>query len=373
MGLLPLLHFLDLVLGAEGWAPPPLRASFVIDDPNLHWPSYGYLKYKELIDHATRHGYHVGLATVPLDGWLVNRRAASLLRDHPSALSLLMHGNDHIARELGRLSTDRAADEAIARALLRVGTLERRTGLSVNRVMAPPHGACSEPALRAMFRLGMEAACVSRPYPWRDGLAPPTPLAGWRPAEIVAGGLPVLPRYSLGLPRDDLAFRALLGQPLILYGHHGDFAAGLEPLERAAHEINSLGDVEWCRLSTIARGNYAARRTGDVLHVTMFSRRLTVNVPEGVRELRLRIQESFGGAAGHRLAHAGGTAQLAFAAGTGTATLPVAGPSQLELRLEADLALNAAEAARRRLRPWPLMRRLAVEGRDRLQPLLARS
>ena len=137
-------------------------------------------------------------------------------------------------------------------------SLERRTGLAVNRVMAPPHGACSEPALRAMFRLGMEAACVSRPYPWRDGLAPPTPLAGWRPAEMVAGGLPVLPRYFLGLPRDDLAFRALLGQPLILYGHHGDFAGGLDLLEQATRDINDLGDVEWGPLGRIARGNYAA-------------------------------------------------------------------------------------------------------------------
>ena len=374
MGLLPLLHFLNLVMGTEGWKPPPLRASFVIDDPNLHWPSYGYLNYKALIDHATRYGYHVGLATVPLDGWLINRRATSLLRDHPSALSLLMHGNDHVARELGRLSTDQRADEVIARALLRVASLERRTGLAVNRVMAPPHGACSEPALRAMFRLGMEAACISRPYPWRDGLAPPTPLAGWRPAEMVAGGLPVLPRYFLGLPRDDLAFRALLGQPLILYGHHGDFAGGLDPFEKATEDINGLGDVQWSPLGRIARGNYASRQIGDVLYLKMYSRRLTVEVPEGVRELRIAIQESLGGAAGHRLTYAAGTADVVFTAGSGAARLePIASPSLLELRLDADAALHPPEVARRRVRPWPLLRRLAVEGRDRIQPLLARS
>jgi hypothetical protein len=374
MGLLPMLHFLNRVLGADGWTPPPLRASFVIDDPNLHWPSYGYLKYKELVSHAERHGYHVGLATVPLDGWLVNRRATSLLRDHPSELSLLMHGNDHVARELGRLSTDRSADEAIARALLRVGALERRTGLVVNRVMAPPHGACSEPALRAMFRLGMEAACVSRPYPWRDGLTPPTPLAGWHPAEMVAGGLPVLPRYFLGLPRDDLVFRALLGQPLILYGHHGDFAGGLDLLEQAARDVNGLGDVEWGPLSTIARGNYATRLIGDVLHVRIYSRHLTIDVPQGVRAVRVTVQEPLGGSAGHRLTHPAGAAEVTFKAGIGTATLQaVTARAQLTLSVDADLALDPAGAARRSVRPWPLFRRLAVEARDRIQPLLAGS
>ena len=374
MGLLPLLGFLERVLGADGWTPPPLRASFVIDDPNLHWPSYGYLKYKELVSHATQHGYHVGLATVPLDGWLVNRRATALLRDNPTQISLLMHGNDHVARELGRLSTDRSADEAIARALLRVGALERRTGLTVNRVMAPPHGACSEPALRAMFRLGMEAACVSRPYPWRDGLAPPTPLAGWRPAEMVAGGLPVLPRYFLGLPRDDLAFRALLGQPLILYGHHGDFAGGLDLLEQATRDINDLGDVEWGPLGRIARGNYAARLIGDVLHVRIYSRQLTVDVPGGVRAIRVTVQEPLGGAAGHRIKHPAGTAEVTFESGTGTATIAdVTSPTQLGLRLDADLVLDPAETAGRGVRPWPIFRRLAVEMRDRIQPLLAGS
>jgi len=38
---------------------PPLRACFVIDDPNLHWPSYGHLDYRRMAEHARRGGYHV--------------------------------------------------------------------------------------------------------------------------------------------------------------------------------------------------------------------------------------------------------------------------------------------------------------------------
>jgi hypothetical protein len=374
MGLLPLVHFLGRVLAGEGWTPPPLRACFLIDDPNLHWTSYGFLNYRELIGHAKVHGYHIAFATVPLDSWLVNGRAAGLLRDNRSSLSLLMHGNDHVARELGRLSTDEAADGSIARGLLRIEALENRAGVTVDRVMAPPHGACSEHALGAMFRLGMEAACVSRPYPWRDGLPPPTPLAGWRPAEMVAGGLPVLPRYFLGLPRDDLAFRALLGQPLILYGHHGDFASGLDLLAEAAAEINGLGDAEWIPVGQIARNNYATRRVGDILHVRLYSRRAELEVPDGIRELRIGVQEPIGGAAGHRLLHRGAVAELVFAGGLGTSAIETgAGPARVELSLAADGPLDPRAVARRGVRPWPLIRRLAVEGRDRIQPLLARS
>jgi hypothetical protein len=405
MGLLPLVHFLGQVLGADGWTPPPLRASFVIDDPNLHWSSYGFLKYGELIAHASRHGYHVGLATIPLDGWLVNRRAAALVRENPAAISLLMHGNDHVARELGRLSTAAKAEAAIAQALRRIAVLERRSGVAVERVMAPPHGACSEAALRAMFGLGVEAACISRPYPWRDGLPAPTALAGWHPAELVAGGLPVLPRYPLGHPREDLALRALLGQPLILYGHHGDFAQGLDLFAQAAADVNGLGEVQWGPLGRIARGNYATRRVGEVLHVRMYARRIELEVPGGVRTLRVVAQAPHGGPAWRRLTHMSvrtsepggahargiepgnaherpsatgpttdrthGVVGMSFADGVGVSEpMPVAASTGIELALAADRPLDPALLATRGVRPWPCLRRALVEGRDRIQPLL---
>jgi hypothetical protein len=371
MGLLPLVHFLSSLLGTRGWEPAPLRASFVIDDPNLHWPSYGFLKYRELVDHASRHGYHVGFATVPLDGWLVNPRAASLVRENPAALSLLMHGNDHTSRELGALSTDASAEVAIAQALRRIAVLERRSGVSVERVMAPPHGACSEPALRAMLRLGIEAACISRPYPWRDGLPTPTPLAGWHPAEMVGGGLPVLPRYSFSSPREDLVFRALLGQPLILYGHHGDFSEGLDLFAEAAGYINGLGDVRWGPLSRIARSNYETRQAGEILHVRMHARRIAIDVPEGVRAVDIQVQEPLGGPTWHQLAHPTGPTPITFDQGLGIAQLaPVEAPAAIELTLNHDRALTPAEVRAPRFRPWPSVRRIAVEVRDRIQPLL---
>jgi hypothetical protein len=370
MGLLPLIHFLGQVLGADGWKLPPPRASFIVDDPNLHWRSYGFLDYGELAAHATRHGYHVGLATVPLDGWRADRRATSLLSENASALSLLLHGNDHIAEELGHLSDDAQAQSVIAQALRRIAALERRSGVTVDRVMTPPHGACSEPALRAMFRLGIEAIAVSPPYPWRAGLPASTPLAAWHPAELVAGGLSALPRYHLGEPREELALRALLGQPLILYGHHEDFAQGLDVLAQAASEIDELGDVRWGPLSWIARSSYATRRLGDVLLVRMHAPRIAVEVPVGVRELRVLLPEPHGGAAGHRLTHAGGAVEIAFDHGLGTsAPLPVDAATRIDLTLAADRPLIPAEVPSRGVRPWPPIRRALVEGRDRLQAL----
>lgn len=391
MGLLPLVHLIAQVLGAGGWTLPPLRASFVIDDPNLHWPSYGYIDYRELAAHALEHGYHVGLATVPLDGWLIDRRVAALLARNASALSLLVHGNNHVTRELGRLERDVEAVPAIAQALRRIAALERRSGLRVERVMAPPHGACSEAAIRAMFRLGMQAACIGCPYPWLEQPPASMPLAEWHPAELVAGGLPVLARHPLSAPREDLALRALLGQPLILYGHHGDFAEGPDVLARAASDLAELGEIGWGPLGWIARGSYSTRRVGDLLLVRMFARRISLEPPPGVRALRVLVQEPFGGAAGHRLSYAGGCADVRFSDGLGVSDevivpRPARGAADatparamptgrtraragLTLTLAADRPLTPAAVRSRGVRPWPLVRRALVEGRDRIQAL----
>lgn len=370
MRLLPLVHFIGQVLGTGGWQPPPLRASFVVDDPNLHWPSYGFLKYRELVAHAAAHGYHLSLATVPIDGWLANRRVTTLLADNASVLSLSMHGNDHIARELGRLHTDEEAQSVIAQALRRIDALEHRSGVTVDRVMLPPHGACSEAALRAMFRLGIEAVSVNPLYPGHEHRATSTPLAGWHPAELVAGGLPAIPRHHFRDPREELALRAMLGQPLILYGHHDDFEQGLDILAQAASEIAALGDVQWGSLGWVARGNYATRRIGEILLVKMHSRRIAVEVPTGVHALRVLFQEPLGGAAAHRLAHAGGSVGIAFEDGQGTSELlAVDSPTKVDLTLLADRPLLAADVPSRPVKPWPWVRRTLVEGRDRLQAL----
>jgi hypothetical protein len=372
MGLLPLLRFIDHVLGIEGgWTPPVLRASFVVDDPNLHRPRYGYIDYEDLIAHAAQHRYHVGLATVPLDNWLIDRRAAALIGGNASVVSLLMHGNDHSSRELGRLRDDHQAELAIAQAQRRIAKLERRSGVEVQRVMAPPHGACSENALRAMLRLGIEAACISRPYPWRDGLPSPTPLAGWLPADLVAGGMPVLPRLSLSAAREDLALRALLGQPLILYGHHWDFASGLDVLAQAADEINGLGEVQWGPLGWVARSNYATRRVAETLFVRMHARTVSVPTPADVAALRIIVDVPFGACAWRGLTVGDRDVGLSFDNGQGVSE-PVAVQSagELQLRLLDDRPLDPAGVPSPGVKPWPLLRRLLVEGRDRIQPRL---
>jgi len=73
----------------------------------------------------------------------------------------------------------------------------------------------------------------------------------------------VIPRIPLTSSDADLALRAFLGHPLIVYGHHEDVAAGLEPLADVAARVNRLGDVRWDagrRDRALERGRLGRRR-----------------------------------------------------------------------------------------------------------------
>ena len=139
LSLLPLIHFLRQVAPSP-WQPPPIRAAFLFDDPNLHWRTYGHIDYRVLAEQSRAGGFHVAFATVPLDGWLVHAPTARLFREASRQLSLVFHGNDHRRAELGRVESIPEGVRLVRRAVRRVERFERRTGVSVARIMAPPHG-----------------------------------------------------------------------------------------------------------------------------------------------------------------------------------------------------------------------------------------
>lgn len=372
LALLPLVCLLREIAAQDAYGAPRPRAAFIIDDPNLHRPSYGHVHYDALVRSAREHSYHTVLATVPLDGWLVSERAASLLRESTDVLSLAVHGNDHARRELRIRGPSSLL--LCAQALRRTAALERNARMPVCRVMVPPHGVCSADTMDALARLGFEALCGGRSRPPERRAA--QSLRRWWPADLSAAGLAVLPRMSLSVARDDLVFRAFLDQPLILYAHHGDLEGGLGELERAAAEIAALGPMSWSSLSGISRMGAATRRDGRALRVRMFSRRAEVDVPEGVDELVVELPPGFE-QDGERLSavsdqSAGGRPEPLRG---GTARLPLARrdqPTATTVRLERIDALDPAAVGVPRRRVWPLPRRLLVEGRDRVAPVAAR-
>jgi hypothetical protein len=368
LALLPLLELLRELTAESAWRPPPVRATFLLDDPNLHWPSYGFLSLPWLGRHAAEHDYHLSLAMVPLDARLAHPKAARVLREK-TGVSLCIHGNDHFGGELGRAREEGEALALAAQALRRIAAFERRTGLKVSRVMVPPHEECSEAMTAALVRTGFAAISMTRPFPWlsppprhwlaatREGRA----LTGWQPADLTEGGLPVLLRHPFAGPHfspAELALRAYLDQPLILYGHHDDLRDGLDLLSERSAAVNRLGDVRWGSMKSLAASNVRWRLDGDLLRLRPYTRQVTFEVPAEVRQV---VVEPPWGAGGERVQ-------------TPTATVPagepfeIIEPGPLDLHLSRSGAVDPQGVAAPPRRPWPLFRRLAGETRDRVAP-----
>lgn len=372
--LLPLVHLLSDLTRQTRWQAPQPRAALLFDDPNLHWPSYGFLDLPTLAAHARERRYHVALAMVPIDGWFAHPTAVRALRQGAGSLSLLVHGNDHSRHELGRPAAVTEGTALAAQALRRVEAFERRTSTRVDHVMAPPHEACSEGAVRGLLRCGFEAISMTRPYPWVESartswLARPQSadaLVGWGPGGFVEG-LPLLLRHPLAQRSSaELALRAFLGQPLILYGHHEDLLHGPEALLEAAEEVNRLAPTRWCSLGEIAATNFETRRQGSHLAIRLLTRRARIEVPAGVEELSFDLPASGLQSDLQQLEVDGAPLSL-------EEPLQVSGDDRLEVRLRPPDAVDVETVPAPRRRPLAVARRLASEGRDRLRPLAIRA
>jgi hypothetical protein len=369
LSLLPLVHFLRDVAGEHRWIRPPTRAMFIVDDPNLHWWSYGFVDFRRLAEEARAEGYHVAMATIPLDAWLVHPGVARLFRERQGALSLLLHGNDHAREELGQPRTDVEASALLAQALRRVEALERRSRLRLSRLMVAPHNRCSEQMMRAMALTGFEGLCHAGGAPGSTERL----LAGWEPADLLGGGLPVFPRRHIGSPRDDLVLRSFLGQPLIVYAHHGDFTDGPDLLAESAAFINHEPAVTWGSAESLARSSYLTKREGALLHVRLFARRVRLDLDEDVEQIVVELPGSHGEPEQERLKLAIGEhrSSSCFTAAKSD-RLDARGPGTAEISLERVDRVDLEQIASPPRRVRPIMRRAATEGRDRLGPVAAR-
>ena len=126
-------------------------------------------------------------------------------------------------------------------------------------------------------------------------------------------------------------------------------------------------------MSSIARSNVALRPAGRVLGVRLFSRSVSVAIPAGVEELAVELPAVHGALERLRVISPWGEAMLEpRTSSPSTAVLPVRGGVRADIEVRLPSALEAEEIAAPPWRPWPVMRRVLTEGRDRVYPLAGR-
>ncbi len=369
MEMVPLIDFVRKVSSHDGWRTPPLRACFMFDDPNLHFQTYGCLHFQKLIDHAKQNSYHVAFATIPLDGWFIDKRAAQLFREEGAYLSLLMHGNNHLRNEFARDWSEMERITQLSQALRRIQRIEKKAGVKISRVMTSPHGATSEDILKDMAKLGFESACIS---PGSLRLGNPdedkVKMVGLNIVDLF-GGFPVIGRFRLDSSNEnEILLSAFLNKAIVPVGHHYDLAKGFDLLEKFASIINSLGNVQWGDMTMISRPNYLLFPKAELLKVRMLSRKVSIAIPNGVRKLSVErpwIKNEYNEAL---LCNVNSVNKTIFS-DQNEALIPVEAGSVVSLTSLHPGQLDPYAISAPRAHPWAIVRRILAECRDRTYPL----
>jgi hypothetical protein len=372
--LLPLMNFLRQLTREVDWQVPTQHACLVLDDPSLYWPTYGFVNFRLLAEHAKRHNYFVAVATIPLDSWWVNPRVAAVFRSENPRLSLIVHGNNHTSHEMLRQGNGTRGLEAAAQALRRVDRLVNKHGLSVARIMEAPHGILLDEMFPHLLSSGYDAALATFELLVRMNRLSTWPATiGLESSTIIAGGLPVIPRIR-AYPswKNDILLAAFLRQPIAVIVHHQDAAEEMAVLAEIARTVNSIGNIVWSDLQGILRSNYVQRLVGDVLHVRMHSRAVTVRIPSGARQICVHRSWI---AADHRenivMRSSRGTV-IEGVPGTETRPEAVEEGGLVEVRSERVNPLHFSSVAQPGISLYPIVRKLTMEVRDRLTPALSR-
>jgi hypothetical protein len=362
--LLPLYLFLRAISPESRWQSPPLRACMVVDDPNLHARSYGYIDFQSLVQLAHERPFHAAMAMVPLDGWWTNAAAARIFRENPQALSLLIHGNDHLHYELARSFQNGGRHAMVFQSLSRIAALERKANLRVDRVMAPPHGVCAPEMFSALRAGGYEGMTTNRWSLWKHNPPEQLPVnVGLHPADL-PGGLPVLNRFRFrsSICEGEILMAAILGQPIIPYGHHQDFTNDMIHVRDVTDKINSLS-ARWMSLREILEANYEHYIDSGTFYLRLFSRRVKLTLPSDVGFLQVDpAQFSKEKPPTFEII----SPQKRFYVQTGI-SISVPNGVELEIREVADAPLETSAVHFMSKLPAAGLRRVAAEIRDRLK------
>jgi hypothetical protein len=259
--LLPHAMTIRAIFGDEVWRPTAESASLVVDDPVLR-ENYGFLNFKILLTLMQRHNCHTSLAFIPHNYRRCSSVAVKLFLDNPTYLSLCFHGNDHTQAEFASKNSA-LLHTFVATAEKRIGTLQKMTGMSCDKVMVFPQGKFSVEAMDVLRSRNFDAAVNTVAHPTGDYVRLRLPEL-CQPAITRYGNFPLFLRRSINhCEPEDVAFDLFFGKPVLVVEHHQIFQEP-EPLLDVITRINSLcPTIRWVGLARAVRNAILRRRNSD--------------------------------------------------------------------------------------------------------------
>ena len=264
--LLPHAMTLRAIFGTEVWRPTAQSASLVVDDPVLR-ENYGFLNFKALLGLMKEQNFHTSLAFIPHNFRRCSSSVLKLFLENPRYLSLCFHGNDHTQAEFAS-NNSALIHTFVVTAEKRIGTLQKISGISCDKVMVFPQGKFSVEAMDVLRARNFDAAVNTVPHP-RGEKVRLSLSELCEPAVTRYGSFPLFLRRSIDhCGAEDIAFDLFFGKPALVVEHHQIFKDP-EPLLDVIARINSLCPaIRWVGLAQAVRNATLQRRSSDSMAFT---------------------------------------------------------------------------------------------------------
>ena len=376
LGFLPLIHFLREIVADISFISPRLRATYIVDDPNIRYSKYGYINFPKLLQSVINYNYHVSFATIPLDLWWVSKPNIRFFQSNKKYFSLAIHGNNHIQYELDKNHDSQTCQMLLSQALKRVSSFEQKNGIDIDRVMIPPHGMCAQQMVQEISKLDFDSILINRPFPWlhtieasKNHQSENPEIVSWYPADLVEGAF-IIPRQT---SFKNMVLKLFLNKPLILLYHHQDVREGYEILEERANSINNLGEINWMSVGDIAFSNYACQISERTMKLQMFSKRVLINKPENINQIVIEILPGQGRRIVSFKLTIGNSCFKMFPNEFGYSSQPIPLPNtnKIMITLQTEDYCDYKTVKAPGLSVWSAIRRILTETRDRMEPKLA--
>ena len=301
--------------------------------------------------------------------WYTSPAAAAIFRDNPRRLSLLLHGVTHVSNEMARECTQEAALAILAAGLRKVERFEDKTGLSVARVIAAPHGAFTDHFASAMELLEFEGACVSLGslLRWNPQRSWPANAGSSFAQAMGDGALPVF--HRIGPSEVEIRLHSYLGHPIIVTAHHQDCVMNYNQFERVAGTINGICKTKWCSIGEIAQSNYYSQNVGNTLKVFLYSRHASIDLLPGMTNLDFRPTPWCTTGVAVSLDELRGTSNSVKVNNLALNWNPDA--NRAVVRVIPLRTISPSHLERPAAPLWPFIRRFLTESRDRVLPALS--
>ena len=263
-------------------------ACLIIDDPLLK-PKYGCLDYNKLLKEMKAHNFFTEIAFIPWNYRRSNTETVRVFNENPQYYAMCVHGCNHVGNEFGGTAYKKIRGLA-ATALWRMEQHKKLTGLPYDPVIVFPQGQFSSVSMKALKDQGYFAAFNSNLRATdRNELA----LEEYhQPATRAYHDFPLfLRRY----PRDRNLFKQDLGtgRPIIIVEHHHAFRDGYAAITNLVDWINSLGDIRWTSLLSIAEHYLGYKAPTDRQIPTPSSTPLALNAKVFLRRILSEVRDNY--------------------------------------------------------------------------------